>query len=89
MPARHIIPTLRQTFLHGIIAGVGWALGATIVFAILITFLGQVFNLLEHIPLIGRLFYPMAEIVGDSTNPTRQVIEQSPSIRLQPSQVDN
>jgi len=48
---RIINNNLKKTFLVSIIGGMGWALGASIGFALLITILSYVLNLLGGLPL--------------------------------------
>jgi uncharacterized membrane protein len=76
MSARQMIPTFRQTFWHGVVAGVGWAIGATLVFAIGLTILSSVVSLLGKIPFIGDLIKPMDQIVNQSEDPRRSIIER-------------
>ncbi len=81
VPVRHTIhPTFRQTFLHGIIAGIGWAFGATIVFAILIAIFGYVISVLGHVPGLNYLIAPINRIVEDTQDPRVEVLEKDQGV---------
>lgn len=66
----------RRIFWHGVFSGIGWAFGATIVFAILITLLGSVLAWLENVPVVGNIFRPVENIIEQRENPREQVIQQ-------------
>ena len=52
---------LKKTFLASTIGGIGWAFGASIGFALLVTLLTYILNLLGGLPLIGRFFGQITE----------------------------
>jgi len=47
-------------FLKGFLAGLGWAVGATLGFAIFVTLLSMILNLLGGLPYIGSV---LADII--------------------------
>lgn len=47
-------------FLKGFLGGLGWAIGATLGFAIFVTVLSMVLNLLGGVPFLGNL---LADII--------------------------
>ena len=53
--------SLKKTFLASIIGGIGWAFGASVGFALLITLLSYTLNLLGGLPLIGKFFGQIIE----------------------------
>ena len=52
-----------KNFSTAFIAGIGWSLGASLGFALLITLLTYVLNLLGGLPLVGRFFGQITEHV--------------------------
>jgi hypothetical protein len=51
----------KKTFLNSIISGIGWAFGASIGFALLVTFFSYVLKLLGGLPLVGKFFGQITE----------------------------
>lgn len=68
---------LKKVLVHGIVSGVGWAIGATIVFGVLIAILSSIFSWLGRVPVIGEFFSPVAEVVNHSENPKNKVFENN------------
>ena len=52
---------VKKTFLISMVGGIGWAFGASIGFALLITLLSYTLNLLGGMPLIGKFFGQIIE----------------------------
>lgn len=55
----------RELFRRGFIAGIGWAIGATLGVVIVSTFVVSLLNLLGGLPLIGSF---IASIVEETQN---------------------
>ena len=68
--------SFKRTFLQGFVSGIGWAFGATIGFAILLTLLGYVFSILGYIPLINRISDPLQQIVEQVDDPRDQIFKE-------------
>lgn len=68
--------SVKRALLYGIVSGVGWAIGATFVFAIGLALLGLVLSFLGQVPVVGGLFKSVAEIVIQSEDPRPSVVEQ-------------
>jgi len=58
--------TKRKMFLRGLIAGIGWAFGVTIGFAIISALLVTVFSSLGGLPLIGDWVASVVESTQES-----------------------
>ncbi len=56
----------KDMFLRGIIAGIGWAIGVTIGFALVSTILVLFFKSLGGLPLIGDFFTSVVESTQQS-----------------------
>ena len=54
-----------KAFITSFIGGIGWAFGASIGFALLITLLSYILNILGGLPLIGRFF---GQIIENTTH---------------------
>ena len=55
----------KKAFSTSFVGGIGWALGASIGFALLISLLTYVLNLLGGLPLIGKFF---GQIIENTTH---------------------
>lgn len=56
----------KEMFLRGIIAGIGWAIGVTIGFALISTILVLVFKSLGGLPLVGDFFSSVSQTTQES-----------------------
>lgn len=55
-----------KIFFKSFIGGIGWALGASLGFTILISLLTFVFNRLGGLPIIGNLFASIIEVTNQA-----------------------
>ncbi len=51
----------KKIFLTSIVGGIGWAFGASIGFALLITLITYILNLLGGLPFVGKFFGQIIE----------------------------
>ena len=51
-------------FLKGFVSGIGWAMGATIGFALLFSILGFILGKLGGLPLVGDWFARLIEVTN-------------------------
>lgn len=61
---------LNNNLATGFIQGLGWAFGATIGFALLITLVAFLFKQFGHLPLVGGWFNWAGETIQE-TSPTK------------------
>ncbi len=60
-------------FLKNIVGGIGWAIGATLGFALLIYILGFILGNLGGLPLVGDWFARLIEVTNQALE-TRKVL---------------
>ncbi len=53
--------SIRFSFVKGFLSGLGWMIGATIGFALLLTFLTLVLNWIDGLPIIGQFLANIIE----------------------------
>ena len=60
-------------FFKSFVGGIGWAIGATLGFALLISILGFIISKLGGLPLIGNWFANLIEVINQALE-TRKVL---------------
>jgi hypothetical protein len=63
-----------QSLFHGFVGGLGWAIGASFGFAVLIAITSYIFTLLGGLPLIGNF-------IGQIVKHTQNYLNNAPNIK--------
>ena len=65
MSATEAIPEKKhEVFLKNFVAGLGWMTGATLGFALLLTFIGVIFRWLGGLPFIGEFLANLIDLTN-------------------------